>query len=114
MIRNIKGYLYGGFASKNWTSCGGYVNDLKAFLFSLEYKEQYFTIDGTNALYDNRGYGPTFGNVHDLYIANSCSQNISSYCNFPYAYGGIKSRCLSGGYYTFKVNEIEVFKINMS
>ena len=56
MIRNIKGYLYGGFASKNWTSCGGYVNDLKAFLFSLEYKEQYFTIDGTNALYDNSGY----------------------------------------------------------
>jgi len=113
LIRNIKGYRCGGFISKNWTSCGNYVSDPYAFIFSLEYKEQYFTMDGTNAFYDNSSYGPTFGDGHDIYIASSCTQNNSSYCNFPKTYGGIKARCLSGGYYNFKVNEIEVFKINI-
>ena len=70
-------------------------------------------MDGNNAFYDISSYGPTFGNGHDIYIANNCTQNVSSNCNFPYAYGGTKSRCLSGGYYYFKVNEIEVFKINI-
>ena len=114
LIRNTRGYRCGGFVSKNWTSCGSYVNDPNAFLFSLEYKEQYFTMDGNNAFYDSSSYGPIFGNGHDICIANSCSQNTSSTCSFPYAYDGVKYRCLSGGYYNFKVNEIEVFKINIT
>ena len=113
LIRNTKGYRCGGFTSKNWTSCGNYVNDPNAFLFSLEYKEQYFTYDGNNAIYDNGSYGPSFGNGCDLNIANNCTQNISSYCNFPYTYSGVKVRVLSGGFYYFKVNEIEVYKINI-
>ena len=113
LIRNTKGYRCGGFTSKNWTSCGNYVNDPNAFLFSLEYKEQYFTCDGINAIYDNGSYGPTFGNGNDLYIANNCTQNNSSYCNFPYSYGGVRARVLNGGFYTLKVNEIEVYKINI-
>ena len=113
LIRNAKGYRCGGFISKSWTSCGNYVNDPNAFLFSLEYNEQYFTIEGNNAFYDNSGYGPTFGNGHDFYIANSCSQNFSNYCNFPYSFGGVKSRVLSGGYYSFKVNEMEVDQMNI-
>ncbi len=114
LIRTTKGYRCGGFTSQSWASRGNYVNDANAFLFSLDYKEQYFTHEGTNAIYDNGSYGPTFGNGHDLYIANSCSQNNSSYCNFPYAYGGIRARVLSGGFYNFKVNEIEVYQINIS
>ena len=114
LIRNTKGYRCGGFTSKNWTSCGNYVTDPNAFLFSLEYKEQYFTNEGINAIYDSSSYGPTFGNGHDLYIASSCSQNTSSYCNFPYAYCGMKARVLSGGLYSFKVNEIEVYQININ
>ena len=46
-----------------------------------------------------------------MYVANKCSQNYDSHCNFPYSYGGIRNRILSGGYYNFKVQEIEVFKI---
>ena len=114
LVRNTKGYRCGGFTSKNWTSCGNYVVDQNAFIFSLEFKEQYFTNEGVNAIYDNGSYGPTFGNGHDLYIASSCSQNNSSYCNFPYAYAGVKARVLSGGSYNFKVNEIEVYQININ
>ena len=114
LIRNTKGYRCGGFISKSWTSCGSYVNDPNAFLFSLDYKEQYFTNEGKDAFYDHSSYGPTFGSGHDFYISNSCTQNTSSYCNFPYSYGGTKARVLSGGYYYFKVNEIEVYQININ
>jgi hypothetical protein len=113
LIRNTKGYRCGGFTTQSWSSSGNYRTDQNAFLFSLEYKEYYTTYDGQNAIYDNSSYGPTFGSGHDLYISNSCSQNSSSYCNFPHGYSGTKSRCLSGGFYNFKVNEIEVYKIDI-
>ena len=113
LIRNTKGYRCGGFTSQSWGSRGSNVNDVNAFIFSLDYKEQYFTYEGMNAINDNSSYGPSFGNG-DLYIANNCSQNYNSYCNFPYSYGGTKARILSGGSYNFKVNEIEVYQINIS
>ena len=69
--------------------------------------------DGTNAIYDNSSYGPTFGNGNDLYIANGCSSNYSSYCNFPQSYHGFKQRILTGGVYNFKVDEIEVYQIKI-
>jgi hypothetical protein len=112
LIRTSKGYRSGGYTTISWSSRGNYANDPNAFLFSLDLKEQYFTSEGTNAVYDNGSYGPTFGNGHDLYIANNCSQNYSSYCNFPYAYSGFKARVLSGGFYTFKVNETSEYSEN--
>ena len=114
LVRTNKGYRCGGFTSQSWSSSGSNIDDQNAFLFSLDYKEQYFTNDGKNAIYDNSSYGPTFGNTHDLYIANGCSQNYSSYCDFPYAYSGVKPRILSGGFYNFKVNEMEVYQIIIS
>ena len=113
LIRNTKGYRCGGFTSQSWSSSGNYKADPNAFLFSLEFKEYYPTYDGTNAIYDHSSYGPTFGNGHDLYIVNSCSNSNSSYCNFPYSYCGARQRALSGGVYNFKVNEIEVYKIDI-
>ena len=113
LIRNTKGYRCGGFTSQSWSSYGNYKADPNAFLFSLEFKEYYPTYDGNNAIYDHSSYGPTFGNGNDLYIANSCSNSNSSYCNFPYSYCGARQRALSGGVYNFKVNEIEVYKIDI-
>ena len=113
LIRNTKGYRFGGFTTESMSSSESYLNDKSAFVFSLDYKECYFSFDGVNAIYDYPSYGPTFGSGHDFYIANQCSQNYSNYCNFPYSYGGgdIRPRILSGGYYYFKVQEVEVFKI---
>ena len=117
LIRNTKGYRCGGFSSKSWcnyyNSYSNYTADPNAFLFSLDYKEQYFNYDGNNAIYDYSNIGPSFGNG-DLQISNNCSQNMSSYCNFPYSYSGNRARALSGGYYNFKVNEIEVYKIDIN
>ena len=114
LVRNTKGYRCGGFTSKSWGSNNGnYINDPNAFLFSLEYKEQYFSYDGTNAIYDYNGNGPYFGNGGDLVISNNCRQNMSNICNFPYTYKGNKMRCLSGGWGYFKVDELEVYKIEI-
>ena len=113
LIRSTKGFRFGGFTTQSWTSSGSYINDVNAFVFSLDFKECYFTYEGVNAIYDNSSYGPTFGSGQDFLIANQCSQNYSSYCNFPYSYGGgiVGNRILTGGYYCFKVQEIEVYKI---
>ncbi len=113
LLKTTRGYRSGGFTTQNWSSSGGYKNDNNTFLFSLDYKECYFTNDGNNAIYDYSSYGPTFGSGHDLYIASGCSQNYSSSCNFPYSYGGGRCRALSGGYYNFKVHEIEVYQIKI-
>lgn len=113
LVRNTKGYRCGGFTSKNWSSSGGYVEDSNAFVFSLEFKEKYPSYDGKNAIYDAYNYGPTFGNGNDLYIADGCQGNNSSYCNFPYAYCGTRARALSGGTYNFRVDELEVYQINI-
>jgi hypothetical protein len=113
LIRTTLGYRSGGFTTQSWYSSNNYLKDNNAFLFSLDYQECYFTTDGNNAIYDYSSYGPTFGSGQDLLIASGCSQNYSSYCNFPYSYGGGRCRALSGGYYNFKVHEMEVYQIKI-
>ena len=115
IIRTNKGFRCGGFASKDWQSSNSNIDDENAFLFSLDYKEQYFPNEGKYALYDYYTYGPTFGSTNDLYIADGCSNNYSSYSNFPYYFGGKSCFCraLTGGYYNFKVDELEVYKIEI-
>lgn len=113
LVRNTKGYRCGGFASQSWSSSGSTINDPNAFLFSLEFKEKYPSYDGNSALYDAYNYGPTFGSSYDLYIADNCTNNNSSYCNFPYHYCGTRARALSGGAYNFTVDELEVYQINI-
>ena len=115
LVRTTKGYRCGGFTTQSWSSRGNYANDVNAFLFSLEFKEMYpINQEGTNAIYDSSDRQATFGNGQDLYIANNCSQNYSSSCNFPYAYHGLKQRCLTGGVYNFKVDDMEVYQIKIA
>jgi len=68
--------------------------------------------DGINAIYDNGDRQAHFGN-NDLYISTNCSQNYNSQCNFPYSYHGLKQRCLTGGVYNFKVDDMEVYLIKI-
>jgi len=60
----------------------------------------------------------TFGGGHDLYIANDCNVNSSSYSNLGhtyesngYAYGSTEARSYLAGSYSFTILEMEVFKI---
>ena len=115
LVRTTKGYRCGGFTTQSWASRGSYVNDANAFIFSLDFKEFYpVSNDGVNAIYDSSDRLSTFGSGHDLYIANGCSSNYSSYCNFPYHYHGIRQRSLTGGVYSFKVDDMEVYLIKIA
>jgi len=49
-------------------------------------------------LYNNAGYGPTFGGGHDLHIS---SNGASSYSHVGYSYTCDNMRHGSGNYHTF-------------
>ena len=78
----------------------------------LYYKEYYLSYDGSNAIYDNSSYGPTFGSGHDLYIYNNCTSNNSS-CNFPTSYCGTRYRGLTGGVSSFKTTSQKFIKLKL-
>lgn len=70
-----------------------------------------------NAIYQNPGYGPTFGGGHDLYIRDNAHSSSGSYSNFGhtyqppsgYAYNTAKVKALLAGNYNFLPTEVEVF-----
>jgi hypothetical protein len=70
--------------------------------------------NGSNAIYCNSTYGPTFGNGHNIYVADKCNENTRSYTNLGYAYvndTGIIGTAVFTGEESFTVKEIEVFSI---
>ena len=112
IVKTTKGYRGGGFTSISWDSSGAYKNDTKAFVFSLDRKKMYKApSNGSNAIYCNNSYGPTFGAGHDLYVANGCNSNTNSYCNFPYSYTGGLQYELTGLEKGFTVKDVEVYLI---
>ena len=101
-------------------SPGGYQYSTNTFLYSLKnyYGYGYFKQDITNgyystAIYNNNGYGPTFGGGHDMKIAdyaggntNSCV-NCHSYRSGPYCSYKIWVGTLYGN--NFCPDELEVY-----
>jgi len=119
LLRNDKGYIFGGYTSVSWTGDGNFHSDSKSFLFTLTNingsEPTKFPISSTdNSVYHHNNYGPTFGGGHDIYI-NQDFINKNSYANFPSSYKDIIGKgnsTFSGnfGNYNFKLNEIEIFK----
>ena len=68
-------------------------------------------------MYNNVGYGPTFGGGHDLYIANNANAGTASYTNFGhtykpptgYSYNTVKTKNLLAGTYNFTPSDVEVY-----
>ena len=105
-----------------WLSDNNYGNDdsKRSFLFSLTNKTKHVLFaNPIYAIYNNPGYGPTYGGGHDVYISNDCNINTSSYSNFGYCYksidsapyGGLPAQSYMAGSYNFKVAEYEVYEI---
>ena len=128
LCRHEKGYIFGGYSSADWKSRGSYFSSPNSFLFTLTnvfgLESTKFPIknkEGNRGIYDGSGYGPTFGDGHDLYIIdNFLNENSQTY--FPYAYEDTLGKGLSiftgnindnqnNGYKDFKLNEVEVFKL---
>ena len=95
-----------------------------AFLFSLVNKPGAgpvtFRLPASsygNAIYSCSGYGPTFGNGWDIYIASEASSNTNSYSNLGHTYnppyghshGSEFAKSFLAGSYNFQPDEVEVF-----
>ena len=106
----MNNFRFGGFANKPWNSNGSYFNDENAFIFSLDRKTVYLRNGNGNDLYGNDGYGPTWGNGHDLYITNSCLSNKDSYSSSS-SYNWENDNYYFCGEQNFQVKDYEVYKL---
>jgi len=88
IVETTKGTVFGGFTDAAWSSSTGYSSSDLAFLFRLRPSiKRYHKKNGNNnAIYRNSGYGPTFGNGHDLMIATNCDDYATSSTLGGYAY----------------------------
>ena len=110
IVKSENGRRFGGYSSISWDkSKANYSKDGINFLFSLDTLQLYKNTSGSNHTYHNESYGPTFGGGHDLYIANECMNNNSSYSK-KNDYGMTSSFELNS-VQSFKVLDYEVFKI---
>eukprot|EP01118_Nematostelium_gracile_P000999 TRINITY_DN10_c0_g1_i3.p1 TRINITY_DN10_c0_g1~~TRINITY_DN10_c0_g1_i3.p1 ORF type:complete len:316 (-),score=77.81 TRINITY_DN10_c0_g1_i3:123-953(-) len=121
IVRSTNGYIFGGYNPLPWNGSGSYTTCSSAWLFSLGgvygSVQVFGNGGGTNHIYNDNGYGPTFGSNHDLYIANGCNGNNSSYTNisnsrflFPPQVGN-QPHFLNGGTNSFQVSEIEIYAV---
>jgi len=117
LFKNEKGYIFGGYASTDWTSSGGYKSAPESFIFTLTniHGTEPTKFPNSNTSYsidDYSDYGPTFGG-HDIYT-NKNGSNAS----FPHSYQDILGKGksiftgdLNNNNQYFNLKEIEVFKI---
>jgi len=130
VIAKVGPYVFGGFSPISWCSRDAYVDAQgKSWLFSLKNPSSTRAKipnvagsgNGASSILDKPNYGPTFGGGHDLYLADQCNANSSSYSNLSHDYSGAKwgltygstAQTFFAGSYTFTVSEYEVYSINM-
>jgi hypothetical protein len=115
--------VFGGYAAGTWDSVSGYKRDTdrcESFLFNARAARsgtarRYRLISAPHAIYANVGYGPTFGNGHDLHICNACDRVGGSGTALGTGYSsgaGEEEDRYFAITRTFLVQEIEVFEIS--
>ena len=111
LVKTASDSRFGGYTSKSWgASSGAYVEEPSAFLFSLDKKKKYNVNTPNYAIYCHHQYGPTFGNGHDLHIANYGPQNNSNYTK-GMAYPLETINELNKGVQNFTAKIYEVYQI---
>ena len=110
---------FGGYTTHSWAQSpvgSNYCRAPGSFIFNLSTKKKYDLIDQYRfAIYKNTLYGPTFGySNYDLYLANSCTSNSSSYCYYSsssaYNTGG-QNLLGNSGQTSFQVSYYEVYQV---
>ena len=97
----------------------GYKSCTESFLFSLvnpsgtdPTKLSLHRTAGQNGIYCKRGYGPTFGEGHDLNVSSDANANSNSYSSLGNTFESpphISPSTFFSGDQNFVVNELEVF-----
>ena len=117
LIKNEKGYIFGGYNSVDWQYGDSWRSAPDSFIFTLTNKydiapTQFPNSDTKYSIRNYPDYGPCFGSGYDIGIRFTSSP----YTNFPSSYKDV----LGKGYsifkgdidnYNFNLKEIEVFKL---
>ena len=112
LIKNNEGLIFGGFTSESWEGNNIMKKDNKAFCFSINLKKIYDIKYGKDAIKCNINYGPIFMNMfsfrkYNLMIGECNGIKTSNFY-------GIEKACeINGGEKEIKVDEIEIFEINI-
>jgi hypothetical protein len=121
IIETTEGFIFGGFTRVMWESREAYKPDESStsFLFSVKnpHKRDFGRLglkDSRYAIHCHPSSGPTFGNGHDIHVADNCNVNTNSYTRLGHGYMNntdIEESEFFSGSKNFKVAEIEVFTI---
>jgi hypothetical protein len=121
LIETTKGFIFGGFTPIAWDSSNDYKSDSsgKSFLFTLKNPHnisprKFKLLNASTAIWSGSGYGPIFGNGHDICVYDKFNTNASHYTNVGTGYvndTGIDGKQVLTGESNFIVKEIEVFTI---
>jgi len=106
--------VFGGYNGDSWSQSNNYGTG-ETFLYKLGTGLMKMIPHSTNHTYNGSGYGPTWGDGHDLYIntsmkSGSNSSNVSTY-SIANGYSGTFTSSTFTGSSSFAVDEIEIFKV---
>jgi len=111
IIKTDKGIIFGGYASSPWKEKGP-IQDNNSFIFSIDLNKKYNVKNTFDALYGYYYQGSImfqFG-CCGFRISNNCRQNNNNYISGA-CYEGL-SLDINKGIREFKVNELEIYKLN--
>jgi len=80
IVLTTTGKMFGGYSSHEWGGSARYHTSKTNFLFRLRPAMMKYTVKSSQAakaIYTDPSYGPTFGEGHDLYIADRALKSLS-------------------------------------
>jgi hypothetical protein len=120
IISTMEGWKFGGYTDTSWEDMSDDDwfdgdSDFKTtnytFLFSLNLRNKYPSINNRPEIRTSVDKGPTFGRGPDIHVVNNFRSRFST-CRAPYSFGNMKHvNEFNGGKGEFMVKEIEVFYV---
>jgi hypothetical protein len=110
-VKTTKGHRFGGYSSIPWKNLnGGFGEDGKNFIFSLDKQKKYNIINPKNAIQTHPSYF-AFGGGSDFYVNDKCTSYIYNYNNNSGTYNTTETYELNGGEKNYTVSSYEVYQI---
>jgi hypothetical protein len=123
LILTTKDFIFGGFTPIAWDSSNSYKTDNsnQSFLLSIKNArntepQSFPLVNSAKAIHCYFSHGPKFGYGYDIYVANGCNENSSSYTHLGNGYRNdteLNGKEVFTGERQFQVKEIEVFTITL-
>ena len=109
--------IFGGYTSKPWNSQKSYSHCSQSFLFSITNLKKIKVKNPGRAILCNQDFGPNFGGT-DLFIDNNCNITNTNFTEVGTNYETLQNedgdgKLFLGGTHSFKIDEIEIFKVSL-